>query len=135
MNVGEPAIIAFADRDLPLGLIGNLLDEHSWIKHLDVDAELVHVLEPRRHVFHFSGFLRTVHVAAGALGHVGDLLRRQNDPHQAADLAVDVPIFAAALPARLDDQRAIFLIGLVDIVPGALRFNHVSIRIDGRHTI
>jgi len=87
--------------------------------------------EARRYVLRSAGFLRCGYFVTGALSRVGDLL---HGSHQAADLAIDVPVLAAAFAARFG-QRAIFLIGFVDVVPGVLRFDDTGIGIDDRHTI
>ena len=51
----------------------------------------------------------------------------------AADLAVNEPVLRVAAAARLDDHRPVFLIGLLDIVPSALTFDHMGVGIDGWH--
>src|SRR3972149_8026787 len=133
MYVGEPAIIAFTDGDFPFGLVGNLLDEDGRIEHLNIDAQLVHVPDAGRHVFHLAGFARRVHHAARAFRDIGELPGGHDDADQAADLAVDKPELLAALALRSDDDGTIFLIGPVHEVPGMFGLDDVGIGIDGRH--
>src|SRR6185295_19720706 len=93
----------------------------------------IHMLEPRRDIFHLAGFLRRAHDPAGTLGDLCHLLGSHNDPHQAANLAVDEPVLGVAAAARLDYHRAVFLIGLFHVVPSALALDHMGVGIDSWH--
>ncbi len=133
VNIGEPAVVAAADGDLPDRLLGDLLDEHGRVEHLDIDAELVHMLEPRRDIFHLASFLRRAHDPAGALSHVVHFLGGHDDAYQAANFAIDEPILGAAATARLDDHRPVLLVGFVHIVPGPFALDHMGVGIYSRH--
>ena len=49
-DIGQPTIPCPAERDLGIGAAGERRDPQRIEQHLDVDAELVHVLKPLLHV-------------------------------------------------------------------------------------
>src|SRR5207244_7706964 len=47
-DIGQPAIVALADRDLRLWAVGHPLQEEGGPEHLDIHPKLIHVLEADR---------------------------------------------------------------------------------------
>src|SRR6476646_1023816 len=97
MDIGEPAIVGAANRDLSFGRIRNALNKNRWVQDMNVDPEVVHVPEPSFDVLHLARFLWRVHQTSCPLRYLGELLRRQDIARQSADLPLNHPV----LPPRL----------------------------------
>jgi hypothetical protein len=70
------------------------------MEHLDIDAQLIHMLQARRHIIQFSGRLRCLHIPARALREFPKLLFRQGREAKAPDLALDHPVLGGGIMRR-----------------------------------
>ena len=61
------------------------------MQYLDIDAQLVHVVQPQRHVIQFPGRLGGGHVSIGFEGQLFQLLFAQIGEAEASAGAVDGP--------------------------------------------
>ena len=109
-DVGQPPVVAPADRDLSLWTIGNPLQKQGGPEHLDVHAELVHVFQADLHVFALSRFLRSRHLAPELRLERGDVRSGHGLAGQASDLAIDVPVFPPPLSPGTDHDRTELLL-------------------------
>jgi len=66
-DVGHPAIVALADRDLRFRAVGYALQKEGGPEHLNIHPELIHVLEADLDILALSGLLRRSHLAAELL--------------------------------------------------------------------
>src|SRR5262249_16729172 len=97
-----------------------------------VDAQLVHVAQPRRDVLDLARLLRGVHLPAHPSRDLGELARGEHRASEAPELALDEPPGGLA-PVRMHDPRPKLAVRRIHVVPRALGFDDVRIRIDSRH--
>jgi hypothetical protein len=133
--VGQPAIVALADRDLSLRTIGHSFQKQGGPEHLDIHPKLIHVPEADLDVLAFPGFLRRSHLAAELLLEIAHVWGGHGLAGQAADFAVDVPVLPSTLSPGGDDNGPELLLWGVHIVPRVLSFDDMGICIDDRHGV
>src|SRR6266567_9598848 len=128
-DIGEPAIVAAAERDFDRGILSPGAQEHRRVEHLDVDIERVHVIETRLDVAHLAGHIGGVGADIVLLG----LEPPIDDP--------ELPLDAAFIAFRMlaldlaDDPRFEMAKFRVDIVECGHRLDDVGIGINGSHYV
>jgi hypothetical protein len=52
--IGNPSVVALAERDLTVGVVCDRAQKDGRVKHLNVRAKFIHVLDSRGNVIQFS---------------------------------------------------------------------------------
>src|SRR5438309_1506337 len=90
-----------------LGARRHLFDPESVMEHLNVDAELVHVLQPKLDVVQLTSRLRCRDVSPGSIRKIPELLFRQRRKTKPTDFVVDNPILPRLVLGCIEKPRAI----------------------------
>src|SRR5438034_8578112 len=69
-NIREPAIIAASDGQFQVRPLGIGTQKNRRVEHLDIYAQLVHMLETSLEIVHFSGFFGGSVAAISSLSHI-----------------------------------------------------------------
>src|SRR5688500_13575014 len=129
-DIGQPAIPTAAERDLAVGPGGDALDPKGIVQYLDVDAQLVHMFQTKIYIVELARGLRRFEVSPGALREIVELALSESQETKAGDFVVDDPVLPGRIGGSGIKLRAEFLLGRIEIVPGALGLDHMGIRVD-----
>src|SRR5881398_3104430 len=69
-NIHEPAIIAASDGQFQVRPLGIGTQKNRRVEHLDIHAQLVHMLETSLEIFHFAGFFGGIVADFARLSHI-----------------------------------------------------------------
>ena len=130
-DVRQPPVPAPAQRHLHRRPLGHLFDEHGVVQHLHVHADVVHVLQPEPHVAQLPGLLGLGELAAHLLLAPRQLLLGEGGKAESPHLAVHQPELerGAVLFRRRQRHRTELTLRGFEIVPGAVAFHYVGVRI------
>ena len=131
-HIGEPAVVAAAERDLHLRPSRRGAYEERRVQHLDVHPHVVHVPESGVDIRHLRRFLgRRDRPAGGALPFL-HLSRRPGRRAETPRLAVDDPAGPPSRLSRLREGRTEPDVRSVHVLPRTLRLDDVGVGVDGR---
>ena len=126
-KIAHPAVVRFAESALALGVLDDRPQKERRIKHLGLDAELVHVREARLDAEHFAGFLGGVGADVTVFA-VGAPLDHPEVAYGGAFVAAKLR--AEALCHQLRRKAPLVV---VEITPSLHRLDHVRVSVDRSH--
>ena len=132
-DIGHPAVVCAAQRDFGIGALGHLIEKDAGVEHLDIDAQLVHMLDPPRHVGQIAVGHRRAHVAADLGGFFVEIFFAEGEAKQAANLAVDHPVRLLIVILRLEQHGPKLFFRRRQVVPRQRTFDDMRVSVYPSH--
>ena len=131
-HIGEPAVVAAAERDLHLRPRRRGAYEERRVQHLDVHTHVVHVPETAIDIRHLRRFLGGRDRPAGGPLSLLHLSRRPRRRAETPRLAVHDPAGPPSRLSRLREGRTERGVRGVHVLPRPLRLDNMGVGVDSR---
>src|SRR4029434_5866641 len=99
-DIRHPTIVCAAQSHIRIRPIRAWVEENAWVKHLNVDSQLIHVLDAPCDIGKITSCHRCCHVSSDLLRFLSNVFRAKGKSEQATDLAVDDPVRPLRLALR-----------------------------------
>ena len=132
-DVRHPAVVGAAKGHVHFRTLGALVQEDARVEDLHVDAQLVHVRQPRPHVGHVPGCHAGGHLPADPLRTLDQRLLGERKPEQPADLPVDDPVLPLRPVVGIEKSRPVLLLRGREIIPSTRALDYVRVSVYPSH--